>query len=131
MSSLASIRSQLAAYEPITNVKIGIKSAMGMFINAEPQLSNAECISGLLEDLPPTVLYSPDALKGPATLHRLLRQYLHLKEVIYIQHLDNIRIIYGLLSMIYNNETDRELALNSLRNQTVATRTLREEGVRR
>jgi hypothetical protein len=74
MSSFASIRSQLAAYEPETNVQIGIKSAMGMFINAEPQLSNAECISGLREDLPPTVLYSPDALKGPATLHRLLRQ---------------------------------------------------------
>lgn len=118
MSSLASIRSQLADYEPATNVQIGIKSAMGIFINAEPQLSNAECVSGLREDLPPTVLYSPDALQGPAILHRLLRQYLHLKEIIYIQHPDNNRIIYGLPSMIYNNETDCELALNSLRNQT-------------
>jgi hypothetical protein len=121
MSSLASIRSQLATYEPATNVQIGIKSAMGMFINAEPQLSNAECISGLCEDLPPTVLYSPDALQGPATLHSLLRQYMHLKEVIYIQHPDNNRIVYGLPSMIYNNETDRELALNSLRNQTTTS----------
>jgi hypothetical protein len=121
MSSLASIRSQLAAYEPATDVQIGIKSAMRMFINAEPQLSNAECVSGLLEDLPPTVLYSPDALQGPATLHRLLRQYLHLKEVIYIQHPDNNRIIYGLPSMIYNNETDLELALNYLRNQTTTS----------
>jgi hypothetical protein len=73
MSSLASIRSQLEAYEPATNVQIGIMSAMRMFINAEPQLSNAECVSGLREDLPPTVLYSPDALQGPETLHCLLR----------------------------------------------------------
>ena len=121
MSSLVSIRSQLAAYEPATKVQIGIKSAMGMFINAEPQLSNAECISGLREDLPPTVLYSPDALQGPATLHRLFRQYLNLKEVIYIQHPDNNRIIFGLPSMIYNNEADREFALNSLRNQTTTS----------
>jgi hypothetical protein len=95
-SSLSSIRSQLAAYETATNVQIGIKSAMEMFINAEPQLSNAECISGLREDLPPTVLYSSEALQGRATLHHLLRKYLHLKEIIYIQHPDNKRIIYGL-----------------------------------
>jgi hypothetical protein len=121
MTSLASIRSQLAAYEPATNVQIGIKSALAMFVNAEPQLENDECISGIREDLPPNVLYSPDALQGPATLHRLLRHYLQLKNAVYTQHPENNRIIFGLISMIYNNESDCEVALNYLRSQRTSS----------
>jgi hypothetical protein len=117
MSSLASIRAQFAAFEPVTTIQIEIKSAMAVFINAEPQLSDDDCIAGIREDLPPNVLYASDALQGPSTLHRLIRQYLQLKGAVYTQHPENNRITFGLTSMIYDNEADREVALTSLRSQ--------------
>ena len=51
MSSLASIRSQFAAYKSATNVQIGIKSEMGNFINAEPQLSKLHAFQDLVKTL--------------------------------------------------------------------------------
>jgi hypothetical protein len=103
MSSLASIRAKFAAFEPVTKIQIEIKSAMAVFINAEPQLGDDDCIAGIREDIPPNVLYASDALQGPSTLHRLIRQYLQLKGAVYTQHPENNRITFGLTIMIYDN----------------------------
>jgi hypothetical protein len=42
---------------------------------------------------------------------------LKLEIAVYTQHPENSRIIFGLISMIQNNESDCEVALNSLRSQ--------------
>jgi hypothetical protein len=70
MCTLAAVRDQLSAYEQETISQIGIKSALAMFINTAPQLEDAECISGLPEDLPTSIPYSADDLQGLSTLNR-------------------------------------------------------------
>jgi hypothetical protein len=56
-----------------------IKAVLAVYINADPQYPDNECISGLREDLPPSLLYSGKAVSGATILHRLLRNYLQLK----------------------------------------------------
>jgi hypothetical protein len=121
MSTLAAVREQLAAYEPATISQIGIKSALEIFVNAEPQLEDSECISGLREDLPPSILYSAEALQGPAMLHRLLRLYLQLKAAVYTQHPDSNRITFGLPSMLYHKAKDCDAAFKSLQSHTTSS----------
>jgi hypothetical protein len=64
MSSLACIRSQLTAYYPATVAKTEIKAVLTVYVNAEPQIPDDECISGLREDLPLSLLNSGKAVSG-------------------------------------------------------------------
>jgi hypothetical protein len=79
MTTLASIGTQFAAYNPTTIEQSEIKAVLAVYINAEPQISDSECLDGLREDLPTSLLYSRKAVSGATILHRLLRNCLQLK----------------------------------------------------
>jgi hypothetical protein len=88
-----------------------IKAVLAVYINAEPQIPDDECISGLREDLPPSLLYSGKAVSGVTILHRLIRIYLQLKGIVYTQSIESTRITYGLVTMLYESESDCNTAL--------------------
>ena len=94
--SLEKIRSNLKDYAPISSAHGGIKAAMSVIIMADPQPSDEAAIRDLRQDLPPSVLYSEEALSGPHTLYRILRDYLVVKGCQYKQHPKSNRITYGL-----------------------------------
>jgi hypothetical protein len=71
MSSPATIQTQFASYDTATVEQTVIKAVLAVYINAEPQYPDNECISGLREDLPPSLLYSGKAGSGATILHRL------------------------------------------------------------
>jgi hypothetical protein len=116
MSSLDSIRTQFTANDPAIVEQIETKAMLAVYINAEPQIRDDECISGLREDLPPSLLYSGKAVSGATILHRLLRNYLQLKGLVYTQSTESTRITYGLITMIYESQSDCDTALSLLRN---------------
>jgi hypothetical protein len=115
MTTITSIRSQFTAYEPATMEQTEIKAVMAVYLNADPQISDEECITGLREDLPPSLLYSWKSTGGTTILHRLIRNYLQLKGAVYMQSAESNRITYGLIPMIYNSQSDRDAALALLR----------------
>jgi hypothetical protein len=80
-----------------------IKAVLTVYVNAEPQIPDDECISGLREDLPPFLVYSGKAVSGATILLRLLRNYLQLKGLIYTQSTESSRITYGLITMLYES----------------------------
>jgi len=75
MPPLATVQGllKLNGYVPLSEAQWGIKAALVNYVNADPQPANEECVSGLREDLPASVLFSEGALAGPHTLHRVLR----------------------------------------------------------
>jgi hypothetical protein len=76
MSSLAFIRTQFTAYDSATVEQTEIKAVLAVYINSEPQILDDKCISGLREDLSPSLLYSENSVSRATILHRLLRNYL-------------------------------------------------------
>jgi hypothetical protein len=69
-----------------------IKAVLAVYINADPQYPENECINGLSDDLPPSLLYVEKAVSGATILHRLLRNYLQLKGLVYAQSTESNRI---------------------------------------
>jgi hypothetical protein len=51
MSSLASIQTQFAAYNPATVDQTEIKAMLSVYINSDPQIPDYECISGFAKIL--------------------------------------------------------------------------------
>jgi hypothetical protein len=121
MTSLASIRTQFAAYDPATVEQTEIKAVLAAYINADPQVPDAECISGLREGLPPSLLSSGRAISGATILHRLLRNYLQLKGAVYTQSTESTRITYGLIAMLYESQSGCDTALVFLRNAQISS----------
>jgi hypothetical protein len=121
MSSLATIQTQFDAYDPATMEQTEIKAVLEVHINANPQYPGNECISGLREDLQPSLLYSRKAVSGATILHRLLRNYLQLKGLVYTQSTESTRITYGLITMLYESQSDCDTALTLLRNAQPST----------
>jgi hypothetical protein len=97
-----------------------IKAVLAVYINAEPQIPDGECIR-LREDLPPSLLYSGKAVSGATILHRLLRNYLQLKGLFYTQSTESTRITYGLITMLYESQSDCDTALTLMRNAQPST----------
>jgi hypothetical protein len=116
MTTLAKIRTQFAAYNPATTEQSEIKAVLAVYINTEPEISDSECLDGLRDDLPTSLLYSRKAFSGATILHHLLRNYLQLKRVIYSQSTESNRITFGLVDMLYDSQSDRTAALTLLRN---------------
>jgi hypothetical protein len=78
-------------------------------------MSYAECIAGLREDLPPSLLCSWKSTGGTAILYRLIRNYLQKKGAVYTQSTESNRITYGLVPIIYDSQIYRDAALTLLR----------------
>jgi hypothetical protein len=93
-----------------------IKAVLAVYINADPQYPENECINGLSDDLSPSLLYVEKAVSGATILHRLLRNYLQLKGLVYAQSTESNRITYGLITMQNKSHSDCDTALTSLRN---------------
>jgi hypothetical protein len=121
MSSLASIKTQFTAYDPATVEKTEIKAVLAVYFNADPQIPDDECSSGLREDLSPSLLYSGKAVSGATILHRLLRNYLQLQGMVYTKSTESTRIIYGLVTVLYESESDCDTALGLLRSAQLST----------
>jgi hypothetical protein len=122
MSSLASIQTQFTAYDPATVEQTEIKAVLAVYINADPQIPDDECICDLREDLlPPSLLYSGKSVPSATILHRLLRDYLQLKGMVYTQSTESTRITYGLVTMLYESESDCDTALALLRSAQLST----------
>jgi hypothetical protein len=91
---------------------------LAVYLNADPQMSDAECIAGLREDLPPSLLYSWKSTGGTTILHRLIRNYLQIKGAVYTQSTESNRITFGLVPMIYDSQIDQDAASTLLRSFT-------------
>lgn len=79
MTTLAIIKESLNDFKPNSTGHEEFNSVLTLFVEAEPQLINAELISGLKEDVLVEMQFKPDILQGPFTLYRILRDYLVLK----------------------------------------------------
>ena len=114
--SLVQIREQLQEYNPVRSAIKDVKAAIALIVCADPQPGDENCVMQLREDLPPGTLYSQEMVNGPTTLYRLLRDYLVLKGCHYQQHPESNRISFGLPGTLYDNQVDRDIALQALRN---------------
>jgi hypothetical protein len=121
MSSLATIQTQFASHDPATVEQTEIKAVLAVYINADPQYPDNECISGLREDFPPSLLYLGKAVLGATILHCLLCNYLQLKGLVYTQSTESTRITHGLITMLCELQSDCDTALTLLRNAQPST----------
>jgi len=108
------IKSTLIDYNPISSAHNVIKSSMSVVILAQPQPSSEDAIQDSRQDLPPEVLYSHEALSGPHTIHRILRDYLVSMGFQYRQHPKSNRVVYGLPATLYDQRQDQESALANI-----------------
>jgi hypothetical protein len=92
-----------------------IKAMLALCVNEDPQIKDDACFSGLREDFPPSLLYLGKAVSGATILHRLLRNHLQLKGVVYIQSIESTRITYELITMLQESQSDYDTALALLR----------------
>lgn len=110
MVNLNTVSNRLAAYIHSSEGQLDIKTAISVYVNAQPQTSNEEVITGMKEDLPIESLYEINVLQGPSTLLRTLHNYPALKRLRYEQHLDSNRVVWGLTRMFYTSNQEGEYA---------------------
>jgi hypothetical protein len=115
-ATLAQIRTQQASFYPGDGNRPlqGISGVLRVYIDAEPKPSDLEVLQSIRADLPPSVLYHAIVLSRPHLLHRILRDYLVLKNKPYVQHEGNNRVVYGLPRTLYDNEHELSSAFDAL-----------------
>lgn len=74
----------------------------------DPALTHAEILTAIREDITPAVLYNKEALSGPHTIHRIIRNMLSAIGVPYNQHPTTNRVAWGLAGQLFEAENDRE-----------------------
>lgn len=114
MVTLNTVRNSLAAYTPSSKALLDVKTAISVYVDADPQLSNEEVINRVREDLPVESLYETNVIQGPSTLFRTVRDYLSFKGLHYEQHPDNNQVARGSPRMLYTTSQEREYAYLSL-----------------
>lgn len=98
-----------------------LKAVLILFVDAQPQLSDAEYVAGLREHLTTETLLNPEILIGPSTLYRILRDYLLRKGFGYVSHPSSSRIYKGLANCFLEDEDGKTYAfsiVDNLRNDT-------------
>lgn len=68
MVTLNSLKSSLEAYKPVSIAHSEFKGLLDLFLFADPQPPDSECIKNSREYLPANVLFSVDNIRGPKTL---------------------------------------------------------------
>lgn len=113
--TLQSIQKTLSEYNPISTSDCQFKSVLALYVNADPQPSNEECIQGLQDDLTVEMLFQEEVLRGPTTLFRLLRDYIVTKGFNYVPCPGSNRIIKGIANSFFDT-SDKEYAFGCLEN---------------
>lgn len=103
------IRNNIAAFETTCPEISGVKNLL-MQVSSEDNedISLAQILQEIRDDLSPEALYSKNALTGPNTLHRYLRNLLTVLGVGYTQHPECNSINWGLVAQLFEDEEDRE-----------------------
>lgn len=73
----------------------------------DPALTHAQILVAIREDVTPDVLYNHEALQGPHTIHRIMRNVLSVLGVPYHQHPNTNRVAWGLVNQLFESEEDR------------------------
>lgn len=77
--TLASIRSALQNYNPVSRVSGDFKAFLEATVFLDPLLSDEYCIKQLQEDFRVEHIYNYDILRSATIVYRVLRYYLYLK----------------------------------------------------
>lgn len=87
------------------------KAISALFILREPELSDNECILGLLEDFTVEPIFWDGIINVPITLFRILCDYIMLKWFCYKRHPNTNKIIYGTAYFFFSVNKDCDYAL--------------------
>lgn len=71
MVTLNTVCNSLAAYVPSSQGQLDTEASISVYVNAKPQLSNEEVITGTRKDLAVEPLYEINVLQGPSTMFRI------------------------------------------------------------
>ncbi len=113
--TLSKLVQDLEALDPSLTKAKDVKSTLLSILKDDPQPSPDECITRVREELPVETLYDPDLLSGPATLFRILRDYLIIKEFVYQRDPSDVKIYMGLLFSFYNTPEEQNYARGVIR----------------
>lgn len=110
MPSLDSLQKTLASYKPVLNNHQMLKNVLIMYVMAEPQLPDQDCIESIMLDLQPEFLFNIQTLKGPRILHRILYQFLQVKGVTFDRAINGDDILDNLIPFFISDLPQRETA---------------------
>ena len=113
--SLSKIVKTLEDLQPALAKAQDVKATLLSIMKEDPQPSPDECIVRIREELPVETLFDPDLLSGPATIFRVLRDYLKLKNFDYQQDPSDIKIYMGLLFSFYSSPEEQNFGRGILR----------------
>lgn len=82
-------------------------SVLVLITQDDPALTHGQVLTALREDISPAMLYSQEVLRGPHTIHRILRNLLSVLGEEYQQHPQSNRVAWGLPAQFFESEEDR------------------------
>ena len=114
MTTLASIKRTLEAYDAPTDAHREFKAALMMYMTLDLPPPNEEILSNIREEFTVEFLYNPIFLRGPSVLHRIFRYFLVHLGMEYVQYPCKSFITYGLLNSFLESDEDKSYALSQL-----------------
>ena len=78
MPTLENLKTMLNGYDALGIQSKELKSALLLYMKMSPQLEKTEVVISLRDDLPAETLSHRNIVSGPASLYKILRDYLEL-----------------------------------------------------
>ena len=124
--TLETLVKQLESYNPELTKAKDIKSTLLGLMKEDPQPEKEECLQRIREELPVETVMDRDILSGPATIYRILRDYIVLNDHEYEKDPTDMKVSAGLAYSFYDTPEEQNHSrgvTNSLKMTQTPTQT--------